>query len=321
MLNISRVAVLPEVKEANTVYLVADGTDGLQVVITGSTAAVIKSTRTTASISNEITAAVTAAAGGSTTALNEAVNTLTTMIVTETDNRVAGDTAVRADFASADASIRADFAAADTAMNAAITTSLADNAAASTAYSDAKHTAALAAVTSSAATVTSGYQAADAALQSTLQANIDTVEDEAAANLSAAVTTVTSTLMADSTSKANAAQAAAIAHADALVAGLDMTNSALYALDITARDALEAGMTKNSFVMVADASADPTVDAGSALYFRNVSTSTWTKVAEYESMDITIPNLSILADLGDSNGLLTYKGALVATVQHVGSEW
>lgn len=56
-----------------------------------------------------------------------------------------------------------------------------------------------------------------------------------------------------------------------------------YVLDITARDALGANTTKNTFVVVIDASADPTVNTGGAMYFRDVSSNTWTKVAEYKS--------------------------------------
>lgn len=61
----------------------------------------------------------------------------------------------------------------------------------------------------------------------------------------------------------------------------------LFAADIPARDALEPGLTQAVFVLVQDATGDPTVDAGAALYAWNPSTSTWLKVAEYESMDIT----------------------------------
>ncbi|WP_425327685.1 hypothetical protein [Pseudomonas nitroreducens] len=60
----------------------------------------------------------------------------------------------------------------------------------------------------------------------------------------------------------------------------------LFAADIAARDALESGLTQAVFVLVQDATGDPTVDAGAALYAWNPSTSTWLKVAEYESMDL-----------------------------------
>lgn len=108
----------------------------------------------------------------------------------------------------------------------------------------------------------------------------------------------------------------------AAIAALDPSNSALYAADITARDAM--ALAKNSFVLVADASADPTVDAGAATYFYNKDAavgSRWTKVAEFESMDVNIPNKAVLDQLSDIDGLLAYRGAQVATVQLVTADW
>lgn len=132
----------------------------------------------------------------------------------------------------------------------------------------------------------------------------------------------------------------------AAIGALDLSNSALYVDDIAARDALE--LTKSSFVLVSDASADATVNVGAALYFYNSVTDAWTKVAEYESMDVVIPNKDILEDLGriaetdeltfngqvvtpkraivaelGENGeeQLTYKGKAVGTVQAGVQEW
>jgi hypothetical protein len=62
----------------------------------------------------------------------------------------------------------------------------------------------------------------------------------------------------------------------------------LYAADIAARDALEDDLTQAVFVLVLDATGDPTVAAGAALYAWNPATSTWLKVAEYESMDLEL---------------------------------
>lgn len=56
--------------------------------------------------------------------------------------------------------------------------------------------------------------------------------------------------------------------------------------DITARDALV--LDANAFVLVLDASADPTVDAGAALYVYRHSDTTFIKVAEYESLDVVV---------------------------------
>lgn len=107
--------------------------------------------------------------------------------------------------------------------------------------------------------------------------------------------------------------------------------------DITARDAL--ALARNALVLVIDASADATVGTGSALYAYNEAADSWTKVAEYESMDIVIQwtsiqgrptstpaqidsavsqahshsNKAVLDDLSDNGGQLNYKGAAITT--------
>lgn len=63
--------------------------------------------------------------------------------------------------------------------------------------------------------------------------------------------------------------------------------------DIAARDALFATATANMLALVIDASADPTVETGSALYAYDFGSSTVYKVAEYESMDLVIQWASI----------------------------
>lgn len=65
----------------------------------------------------------------------------------------------------------------------------------------------------------------------------------------------------------------------------------LFVADIAARDALEPDQAV--FALVQDATDDPTVTAGAALYAWNPATSTWLKVAEYESMDVTLTWASI----------------------------
>ena len=55
--------------------------------------------------------------------------------------------------------------------------------------------------------------------------------------------------------------------------------------DIGLRDALNP--TKNILCLVLDATADPTVNSGSALYAYELATTTWHKVSEYESLDLT----------------------------------
>ena len=95
----------------------------------------------------------------------------------------------------------------------------------------------------------------------------------------------------------------------------------VYAADIAARNAII--QTKNAFVLVADATGDATVASGAALYFYNHANTTYYKVSEYESMDLVIPNMGILADFSDVSGQLFYKGAAVATVHNLtaSNEW
>jgi len=56
--------------------------------------------------------------------------------------------------------------------------------------------------------------------------------------------------------------------------------------DIAARDALTP--TNGKYVLVLDASGDPTVNSGAASYVWRAATSQWIKLTEYESMDMTI---------------------------------
>ena len=109
------------------------------------------------------------------------------------------------------------------------------------------------------------------------------------------------------------------------------------AADITARDALV--LDKNSLVLVYDASADATVVAGAAVYYYDLSLTSWTKVMEYESMDLVLTwdsitdgptstpaqvdsavaqshthaNKSELDKIGEAAGQLTYNGAAIST--------
>lgn len=109
--------------------------------------------------------------------------------------------------------------------------------------------------------------------------------------------------------------------------------------DIAARDALT--LTVNAMVLVTDASADPTVDAGAALYVYDATEDTYIKVAEYESMDVTLTwsqiqgrptsSVSLIDDavtkrhehsnkaqldkIGETGGQLTYDGT------EVGANW
>ena len=109
--------------------------------------------------------------------------------------------------------------------------------------------------------------------------------------------------------------------------------------DIAARDTLIADAITNRMILVTDATADTTVASGAALYVYDDGTSTTTKIAEYESMDVILQwsdisgkptssaaqiddavakrhehaNLTTLDKLGESGGKLIYDGADVSS--------
>lgn len=58
--------------------------------------------------------------------------------------------------------------------------------------------------------------------------------------------------------------------------------------DITERDAIDTSANVAFLVLVLDATDDPTVAIGAALYAYQPSTTSYVKVAEYESMDVTL---------------------------------
>lgn len=66
-------------------------------------------------------------------------------------------------------------------------------------------------------------------------------------------------------------------------------NNMYVASDIAARDALVAapGFNRNIVVLVLNATADATVASGAATYVYDAAVSTWRKIAEHESMDLT----------------------------------
>jgi len=124
--------------------------------------------------------------------------------------------------------------------------------------------------------------------------------------------------------------------ADARIAtALADLNVVEVAANITARNAL-AG-TRNLLVMVLDATGDATVASGAALYVYREATAEWVKVAEYESMDVTLAwanisgrpasavaliddavtkrhthtNAAYLDKIGETGGALTYNGSPV----------
>ncbi|WP_165676576.1 hypothetical protein [Metapseudomonas otitidis] len=120
----------------------------------------------------------------------------------------------------------------------------------------------------------------------------------------------------------------------------------VFVADIAARDALEGSLTSAAFVLVQDATGDPTVTAGAALYAWNPSTTSWLKVAEYESMDVTLTwnaiqgrptstpaqidsavaashshaNKATLDKFSESGGLLRFNGSPIPAEWN-GSNW
>ena len=79
----------------------------------------------------------------------------------------------------------------------------------------------------------------------------------------------------------------------------------LVVADIAARDALT--LTRNAIVLVLDATADTTVNAGAATYVYDLANTTFVKISEFESMDVTLTWSSIqgrptsaVADIDDA---------------------
>jgi hypothetical protein len=81
--------------------------------------------------------------------------------------------------------------------------------------------------------------------------------------------------------------------------------------DIATRDALV--LTKNTMVLVTDASADATVTAGAALYAYKQSNTSFVKVAEYESLDVIVNWTDVqgkpTSAVGDIDDAVTKKHA------------
>lgn len=129
--------------------------------------------------------------------------------------------------------------------------------------------------------------------------------------------------------------------AAALADWSDTMNTVEIVSNIAARDALIATLDRNAMILVIDATGDPTVGAGSALYaYANASSTTY-KIAEYESMDVVVQwtsisgrptstpaqidiavsqshthtNKAVLDLISDSSGKLYYNGS------PIGTEW
>lgn len=134
--------------------------------------------------------------------------------------------------------------------------------------------------------------------------------------------------------------------ANALADWEKTSNAMPIVADIAERDALILTLEKNAFILVLDASADATVNSGSALYAYDFNATTSYKVAEYESMDLVIQwasiqgrpsssvaqiddavgkahqhaNKSVLDKFTESGGELLYSGEGIAT-QWAAKDW
>ncbi len=69
---------------------------------------------------------------------------------------------------------------------------------------------------------------------------------------------------------------------------LDKLKTIEFAKTIADRDAMTSSAEQNMLILVIDATADPTVDDGAALYAYDHETKETHKVAEWESMDISL---------------------------------
>lgn len=92
----------------------------------------------------------------------------------------------------------------------------------------------------------------------------------------------------------------------------DLVNNAVAAVssllvvnDITERNALV--LTTNALVLVADATGDSTVKSGAATYVFKADSSTWVKISEHESLDVSLTwdsiqgtPTSLVADIDDA---------------------
>ncbi len=84
--------------------------------------------------------------------------------------------------------------------------------------------------------------------------------------------------------------------------------------NIAARNALDGSMSVGDRVMVDDATADGTVTVGWALY-QWLSSGAWRKIAEAESLDITVGGATNLSfSLGAGNGVVVSDTGTDATI-------
>ena len=314
-LNISRVTALPDPLVANTIYLLAISPTEVQVVVVGNNVADVRKTVLVSDVDGKITTALTTAAADATTKAAAAQAAAIADAALDATAKASAAQSGAIGTAAADATTKADAAQAAAIAAAALDATTKADAAQAAAAVDATDKAA-AAVTAAAADATTKADAAEA--DAIAAAALDATTKATAAQ-SAAITAAA----AVATTKANAAKAAAATYTDSAVSSaignFDQSNSAVYAANIAARDALT--LTKNSFVLVADASADEWVEVGAALYFYNVSDDSFMRIAEYESLDLVIPNQDILENLSALEGVLSYMGNPIGTVVAGETQW
>jgi hypothetical protein len=115
--------------------------------------------------------------------------------------------------------------------------------------------------------------------------------------------------------------------------------------DIPARAALST--TRNQMALVLNATGDPTVASGAALYAYRESNATWIKITEYESMDVALTWASIsgkpvsavsliddavgkrhahangafLDKIGEAAGKMTYNGQTIGGADWATDSW
>lgn len=307
VLKIKRVAVMPAVAEANTTYLIAvAGGNDLQVAVTNGDGTVVKKSLLRTDIAGMINGAIALSETGSSADL------------------VAAEAAAKAYTDAREVVIRGSLDSAIVAEGVARDAGDAATLVAAKAYADQAELDAIAAagVAASAALATrSDATLADAKAYTDTKVGTEAIDRAAgdAAALASSKTYTDNAITAEVT-RSNAYANNAVATG---IAALDLSATVQYAADIATRDTLAAGLTKSSLIFVVDATSDATVTVGSALYFYDTVGEAFTKVSEYESLDLIIPNKSILESFSVDQGRLAYNGALVSTVDFdaAGSTW
>ncbi len=292
VLTIKRVSVLPASPAANTTYLIAvAGGNDLQVAVTNGNGTVVKKSLLRSEIVTMINSAITKSEVGAVAAINAALAEAKSYTNSGLAAEVTRSNAY-ADQAELDA-IAAANAAAEAAMAIeAAARSLGD----------------------------SSTEQAAAAYTDNRVTNEATDRINGDAGVLASAKSYTDSSIAAEVTRSNTYADNAVA---AGIASLDLSATVQYAEDIASRDTLAAGLTKSSLIFVVNASADATVNVGSALYFYDTVGETFTKVSEYESLDLVIPNKLILESFSVVNNRLHLDGKPISTVDFdfSGSTW